>query len=130
MAVGKCGTSILTFIPGHEKNLAVFEGYINYLSWKAENPAANHSILILNTLALLVAGIAKAKEFSSIDVYFDRDAPGHTATNDFVKALPYAADRSDAYITFNDYNDKLIAVLRGKPVFDTFERKQKTAYSM
>jgi hypothetical protein len=127
---GCLGHKGLTFIPGHEKKLAVFEGYINYLSWKTENPSADQSVLILNTLALLVAGIAKAKEFSSIDVYFDRDAPGHTATNDFVKVLPYAADRSESYVTYNDYNDKLIAVLQGKPVVDASERKQKTAYSI
>jgi hypothetical protein len=127
---GCLGHKGITFIPGHKKNLTVFEGYINYLSWKAENPSVNDSVLILNTLALLIAGIAKAKEFSSIDIYFDRDAAGHVATKEFVKALPYATDRSEAYLNYNDYNDKLVAVLQGKPVIDMVTGKQKSAFSI
>jgi hypothetical protein len=64
---------------------------------------------VLNTLALLRNGIDKAKAFSSIDIYFDRDQPGLTATKDFMKALPYASDRSAAYQGYNDYNDKVKA---------------------
>jgi len=124
---GCLGTKAISFVPGHEKQLCVFEGYINYLSWKCENPEAGQSILVLNSLALLKAGIAKAKEFSSIDVYFDRDAPGHTATKEFIKSLPYATDRSESYLSYNDYNDKLRAELQGKSVNDIVETKQKTA---
>jgi len=127
---GCLGHKGITFVPAHKKNVAVFEGYINYLSWRIENPTANQSILILNSLALLIAGIAKAKEFSSIDIYFDRDVPGHEATKEFVSALPYATDRSEAYLNYNDYNDKLIAGLQGKPVIDIAERKQKAAFTI
>jgi hypothetical protein len=127
---GCLGHKGITFIPGQGKKLAVFEGFINYLSWKSENPSADFNILVLNTLALLAAGIAKAKEFSWIDIYLDRDQPGHTATKEFLRALPYATDRSAAYFGFNDYNDKLIAVLQGKPLVDIDGRKQKSAYSI
>jgi hypothetical protein len=109
---GCLGHKRISFIQGHQKNLAVFEGFINYLSWRAENPDAPQSILVLNTLALLNAGIAKAKAFSSIDLYLDRDKPGYTAARAFIAALPYASDRSDAYQDFNDYNDKLVAGLK------------------
>lgn len=127
---GCLGHKGISFIQGDKKNLAVFEGYINYLSWKSENTAANQSVLVLNTLALLGAGIAKAKEFSSIDLFLDRDQPGYMATKEFVKALPYASDRSGAYLGFNDYNDKLVAASPVRSAIDLPEVKQKSAVSL
>jgi hypothetical protein len=112
---GCLGRKAISFIPGHKKNAAIFEGFINYLSWRTENPQAHQSIIVLNTLALLSAGIAKAKEFSSIDVYFDRDQPGLLATKELLKAIPYGTDRANAYEGFNDYNDKLVSDLKLLP---------------
>ncbi len=112
---GCLGHKAISVITGHPKNAALFEGYINYLSWRTENPQADHSIIVLNTLALLSAGIAKAKEFSCLDVFFDRDQPGLLATQELIRALPYATDRSRAYEGFNDYNDKIVAELKLQP---------------
>ncbi|WEA00740.1 toprim domain-containing protein [Mucilaginibacter sp. SJ] len=109
---GCMGHKAITFIPAHEKNAAVFEGFIDFLSWRFENPDASHSIIVLNTLSLLKQGINKAKAFSSLDVYFDRDKAGVLATREFLKALPYATDRSKVYEEFNDYNDKIKALLK------------------
>ena len=106
---GCIGHKAISFIQGHPKNVSVFEGFMDFLSWKTENSGKDNSVIILNTLALLRIGIEKAKSFSTIDIYFDRDASGLSATRDFVKALPYASDRSLAYEGFNDYNDKLVA---------------------
>ena len=124
---GCLGHKALTFIQGHAKNVSVFEGFMDFLSWKAENPKKDDSIIVLNTLALLRSGIERAKAFSSVDVYFDRDKPGLTATKEFIKALPYASDRSTAYEGYNDYNDKLkltaeqreAEVNRGKDFFSS-----------
>jgi hypothetical protein len=109
---GCLGRKAISFLPGHPKNAAMFEGYINYLSWRIENPESTHSIIVLNTLALLNAGIAKAKEFSSIDAFFDRDQAGLTATKELIRALPYAVDRAKCYEGFNDYNDKIVESLK------------------
>jgi hypothetical protein len=104
---GCLGHKSISFIQGHPKNVSVFEGYLDFLSWKTEHATKDDSIIVLNSLALLQFAITKAKAFSSIDIYFDRDQPGLTATKEFVKSLPYASDRSSAYDGFNDYNDKL-----------------------
>jgi hypothetical protein len=127
---GCLGNKGISFIQGHKKNLAVFEGYMNYLSWKLENPAAQQSALILNSLALLNAGLAKAREFSSIDLFLDRDSPGFTATQEFIGALPYATDRSSAYRDYNDYNDKLVASIKQMLVNDREEIGPKSSISM
>jgi len=117
---GCLGHKAITFIPGHEKKAVVFEGFINYLSWKLEHPMADQSVIVLNSLSILKAGIGKAKAFSTLDVYFDRDDQGLTATKEFIKALPYATDRSAHYNGFNDYNDKIT----GSPVPGVAEERQ------
>lgn len=104
---GCLGHKGISLLPGHAKSLAVFEGFLNYLSWKKENPAADHSVMVLNSLSLLRPGIERAKAFSSIDIYFDRDAAGFSAAREFIRELPYTCDRSVAYAGYNDYNDKI-----------------------
>lgn len=117
---GCLGQKAISLIPGDAKRTVVFEGFVNYLSWLKENPEATQSVIVLNTLALLKEGIRQAIRFSEIDLYFDRDAAGYQATGDFIKALPYATDRSAAYEKYNDYNDKLVASRR-KPFDELFK---------
>lgn len=109
---GCMGHKGITVISGHPKKAVVFEGFLNFLSWRLENPDADHSVIVLNTLTLLQQGINKAKAFSGLDIYFDRDKGGKSATNDFIRTLPYATDRSKLYDGFNDYNDKIKAALK------------------
>jgi len=109
---GCIGHKGITFIDGHPKNVAVFEGYLDYLSWKTENPSADQSIIVLNSLAMIRTAVGKAKAFSSIDVYFDKDKQGIQHTRELIRSLPYATDRSKAYDGFNDYNDKLKSLLK------------------
>lgn len=106
---GCMGHKDLTIIPGHAKCAVVFEGYLDFLSWKTEHPDTDHTVIVLNSLSLLQRGISKAKMFSSLDVYFDLDRAGRLASKEFLKALPYATDRSAAYEGYKDYNDKLKA---------------------
>lgn len=113
------GSKAITFIQGHQKNVCVFEGSINFLSWRLENPHRDDSIIVLNSLTLLQQGIERAKAFSAIDIYFDRDKGGLTATKDFIKALPYATDRSSVYDGFNDYNDKIKEQLKDASAQET-----------
>ena len=109
---GCLGAKGVTTIPGDPKKVSMFEGFINYLSWKLENPSSTRTVIILNTLSLLAEGMKKAKLFTEIDLYFDRDAGGHAASKELLIKLPYAIDRSGIYEKFNDYNDKLISVLK------------------
>jgi hypothetical protein len=119
---GCMGHKGVTLINANPKKAVIFEGYINYLSWRIDNPQADHSVIVLNTLTMLQAGINKAKMYSTLDVYFDRDKQGYLATKEFIKALPYSTDKSSVYLGFNDYNDKikdqlnLVIIEQKKPV--------------
>lgn len=109
---GCLGKKAVTMIPNDPRHLVVFEGYMNYLSWRKEHPGAKASVLVLNSLALLESGIQKAKAYPAIDIYMDRDKAGYTALGAWMKALPYSSDRSAIYKGHNDYNDKLVAELK------------------
>jgi hypothetical protein len=109
---GCLGHKGMSFIEGDHTRLAVFEGYLNYLSWLTDNPYATDSVLVLNSLSLLKAGIKKSKEFSEVRLYFDHDPAGYEASINFIKAVPTAIDCSFHYSGYNDYNDKLIAESR------------------
>lgn len=106
---GCLGNKAISFIPNSEKKLAVFEGFFNYLSWLTANPFAPDSVLVLNSLSLLQAGIRKAKGFQDISLFLDNDPSGRKATLDFTSALPWAKDRAGIYIGYNDYNDLIVA---------------------
>lgn len=106
---GCLGHKAISFIPNSEKKLAVFEGFFNYLSWLTENPFAADSVLVLNSISLLQAGILKAQDFRDISLFLDNDPSGRQATLDFTSALPWAKDRAGIYTGYNDYNDLIVA---------------------
>ncbi|MFD0764516.1 CHC2 zinc finger domain-containing protein [Mucilaginibacter lutimaris] len=112
---GCLGRKSISLIPGDPRSVAVFEGFMNYLSWTKEHPDAKQSVIVLNTLSLLGEGIRSSLNYPSIDLFLDRDTSGLHATKDFIKALPYATDRSGNYENYNDYNDKLVAEIKPDP---------------
>jgi hypothetical protein len=105
---GCLGHKAITFIPGDEEKLSVFEGFINYLSWLTEHTFASDSILVLNTITLVFAAAKKAGDFKQVSIYFDRDIIGCQASIDFIKLVPHAEDCCTLYEGHNDYNDKLV----------------------
>jgi hypothetical protein len=121
---GCMGPKAISMLLNNTKKVAVFEGFLDFLSWKIEHPLDDHSVVVLNAVTMLQQAISKCKAFSTIDVYFDRDKTGMLATREFLKALPYATDRSKSYEGFKDYNDQLVSSLRSKqekPKADFFQ---------
>ncbi|NVM66912.1 hypothetical protein FHW88_005230 [Mucilaginibacter sp. SG538B] len=119
------GLKGITFIDGNSKKLAVFEGAMDYLTWRIDNSDDDHSILILNSLSLINAGLAKAKQFPHIDIFFDRDGPGLKSTKELIAEIPYAVDRSEAYRGFKDYNAMLVGFIRQADAIEAAELNSK-----
>lgn len=107
---GSLGKKAITFIPGDPNILVAFEGYLNYKSWQINNPGATQSILVLNSTALIAAGIQKATGFNSISIFFDNDKNGRETTEHWLLALPYSIDHAHIYNEFNDYNAMAMAI--------------------
>lgn len=130
---GCLGHKGLSFIEGNPDELVVFEGYMDYLSWKFENEEAAPSVLVLNSLSLLPAGINRARKFEYIETYFDLDRAGIKASCDFRAALPMAKDCSKVYQGFKDYNEKLVSELSAMRSANNFAAQidvAKSSYQM
>ncbi|MDR2269531.1 MAG: toprim domain-containing protein [Sphingobacterium sp.] len=103
------GRKGISFYNGSPDKLAMFEGFLDFLSWRKDNPTATDSIIVLNSVNLLEIGIAKSRNFPVISAYFDRDNAGETALKLLQQQLPQAKDCSETYLNFKDYNEMLLA---------------------
>lgn len=63
---GSLGRKGMTFIPGKENSLALFDDYLNYLSWKYTNKLPGPSILILNSPEFSIAAKKRAEKFKNV----------------------------------------------------------------
>jgi DNA primase len=106
---GCLGKKALSFIPAGEDTLVVFEGMMDFLSWKQQEPQNPASALILNSIVFLEQGINRAEGFSSVELFFDHDPSGRKATDAFLQSRPDGLDRSDRYQGYKDYNEMICA---------------------
>lgn len=110
-SIGQKGISVILGDPHH---VVIFEGYMDFLSWKLLHPEQKPSAIILNAITMLNSALERIKGFQSIDVYFDNDDPGRACTKSLIKEIPQAVDRSYEYEGYKDYNDKLKADLHNQ----------------
>jgi hypothetical protein len=110
---GCLGKKSMRFIAG-EDHLTVFEGMMDFLSWKLEHPSSTASALILNSVAFLKPAMLFARGYSSIDLFFDHDPSGKKASAEFLRNVPWSLDRSELYRGYNDYNEKIQQGIAGK----------------
>lgn len=103
------GRKAISSISGNPKSLSMFEGYMDYLSWRQDNPNNKDSIIVLNSVSLIDAAVDKASPFATINAYFDRDKAGEAALQTLQLAHPHAWDRSGIYRHHKDYNEMLMA---------------------
>lgn len=103
------GRKAITTIHGDENRLSLFEGYMDYLSWLTDDPENMDSVIVLNSVNLIDAAIARASGYAKINAYFDRDKAGETALQGLQLAHPHAQDRSGIYRNHKDYNEMLMA---------------------
>ena len=106
---GCLGKKGMTFIQGEVNQLALFEGYLDFLSWKHTLPLNRPAVLILNSVSFISAAIVRSSKFEAVDVFFDHDQSGRQATQQLLSAIPHAKDRSDIYAGHKDYNEKHMA---------------------
>jgi len=103
------GKKAITTIPGSSRDLSIFEGFMDFLSWKIDNPQACDTVIVLNSVNLIDSAIFKATSFANVNIYFDRDKAGESAFELLKKSIPIAIDRSAVYHKYTDYNEMLMA---------------------
>jgi len=103
-----------TFIDNNAKELAVFEGFFNFLSYQAmyyKQDAPKQNFLILNSTSFFEKRLSKMQEHKQIKLFLDNDSTGIKYTQmalsiDKEKFL----DERRLYQKYDDLNDWLINI--------------------
>ena len=89
------------------KNVVVFEGFIDALSFVEMKPFFIGDLLVMNSISLLNRTKEYLKNYSEIHLFLDNDKAGETCKNSILKSFPEAKDHSEIYALHKDLNDYL-----------------------
>ena len=107
---GSSSPKDISFIDNRTEQIAVFEGFFNFLSFHAINQnlhAPLTNCLVLNSLAFFEKSRSLMEKYKQVHLVLDNDAAGKRCT---AKALQWSdryIDRSDFYGHHKDLNDWL-----------------------
>lgn len=89
------------------KKIAVFEGFMDALSFVEMKPFFRGGVLVMNSISLLNRTKEHLKNYSEIHLFLDNDKPGEICKNEILKSFPEAKDHSEIYALHKDLNDYL-----------------------
>ena len=98
----------ITTIKNKSNNLRIFEGFMDYLSFKQMEKALKKALLdyvILNSVTMIFKLEKIIKSYEKIELYFDNDEAGNRATNEVKRLNPYVEDNRILYQNYKDLND-------------------------
>ena len=90
------------------KNVAVFEGFTDALSFVEMKPFFNGDLLVMNSVSLLNRTKEYLKNYSEINLFLDNDKAGETCKNSILKSFPEAKDHTEIYALHKDLNDYFV----------------------
>lgn len=93
---------------GPSNEVAVFEGFIDYLSALTLGIIQGADAIILNSVSNVGKAIPYLRDYSTIHCYLDNDNAGRNTQSELAKQFCNVIDRSTLYSQFNDLNEYLI----------------------
>ncbi|AVM54675.1 toprim domain-containing protein [Capnocytophaga sp. oral taxon 864] len=102
------GRKDITTIKNKSNNLRIFEGFMDYLSFKQMEKALKKALsdyVILNSVTMIFKLEKIIKSYEKIELYFDNDEAGNRATNEVKRLNPYVKDNRILYQNYKDLND-------------------------
>ena len=88
-------------------NVAVFEGFIDALSFVEMQKSYKGNLLVMNSIALLNKTKEHLKDYSEISLFLDNDPAGLKCKNEILQSFPNAKDYSEIYENHKDFNEYL-----------------------
>ena len=101
--------SISTIKGKDGQRLQIFEGFMDFLSWRKLHPEINADSIVLNSLAFLPKVIPRVLGYSSIECFLDNDEAGRKAFDQLKRSCPLIIDGSVCYQAHKDLNEWLVA---------------------
>ena len=98
----------ITSIDNGTNTVAVFEGFMDFLSFKAMNkqlPENSLNFVILNSVSFFEKARVFMETHHSIQLYFDRDETGLSYTKRALSLSTKYTDESKLYHKYKDLND-------------------------
>ena len=89
------------------KSVQVFEGFMDFLSWRTLHPNEPSDSLVLNSLALLPRALLHLQVYSCVECFLDNDHAGRKALKSIQKAGIEVKDMSRLYTPHKDLNEWL-----------------------
>ena len=96
------------------KNVVVFEGFIDALSFVEMKPFYNSDILVMNSISLLNKTKNHLQNYPEIHLFLDNDKAGENCKNSILKSFPEAKDHSEIYFPHKDLNEYLLSKIKTK----------------
>ena len=101
--------SISTIKGKDGQRLQIFEGFLDFLSWRKLHPEIDADSIVLNSLALLPKVIPLVTSYTSIECFLDNDEAGRKAFDQLKRSCPHITDGSTRYRDHKDLNEWLVA---------------------
>lgn len=102
------GQDISNFQNKNIKAVAVFEGFMDALSFIEMQKSFAGDILVMNSIALLNKSLEHLKNYPDINLFLDNDNAGIKCRSEIIRSFPEARDHSGIYSNHKDLNEFLI----------------------
>ena len=102
------GRKDITTIKNNSSCLRIFEGFMDYLSFKQMEKTLKKALsdyVILNSVTMIFKIEKIIDSYEKIELYFDNDEAGNRATNEIKQLNPYVEDNRILYQNYKDLND-------------------------
>jgi DNA primase len=90
------------------KRIAVFEGFMDALSFVEMKPFFNGDLLVMNSISLLNKTKDHLKNYSEIHLFLDNDKAGENCKTSILKSFPEAKNHSEIYALHKDLNEYFV----------------------
>ena len=105
---GSLGKKDISLIKKNSKNIYVFEGFFDALTFIEINENFNGDLMVLNSISMYKKAKDILKNYEEIFLFLDNDSAGEKMKNEMLLDFPNAVDSSLMYKNFKDLNDFLI----------------------
>ena len=113
----------ITTIKGTDSHkLQLFEGFMDFLSWRKLHPEVQADSIILNSLTLLPKLIPSLHPYPIIESLLDNDEAGDRATKQLFDAGLPVKDMRACYAPYKDINEYLILAEQRKKILTPRKR--------
>lgn len=112
---------------GPTTDVAVFEGFIDYLSALTLDIIQGADAIILNSVSNVGKAIQYLRDYSIIHCYLDNDDAGKSAFAAISDEFDNVIDRSPLYSQFNDFNEYLMNSIQSVNTINLISQQIKTS---